>query len=221
MENTILNFFWNVVTSGIDLGVSFLSSCGFMLPYIIAAKETPKAALDSVLFLFLGRMFYFMFFGALAGFFGDIVPYLFYNSKWLYYVNILMGIVLVFWGFLLIVSGIKKYRILEFLYRWDHLFMFILGIMIGIIPNISSKIFFSDLILNTNSYILGLICGFIFGLASFISPLILLALILGYVFQKIYQYYPSFSSVIQKISGSLIIYLGIKYILEAWVIIRA
>lgn len=220
MENSILNFFWNVVTSGIDLGATFLSTCGFMIPYIIGAKKSPKTALDSVLFLFLGRMFYFMFFGALAGFYGDIVPYLYYNSKWLYYVNIILGLLLIGWGFLLILSGVKKYKTLEFLYRWDHLFMFVLGIIVGIIPNISSKLFFSDLILNTNSYILGLISGFIFGLSGFISTLLILALILGYISQKINQYYQSLYFSIQKISGSVIICLGIKYIIEAWIIIR-
>ena len=220
MGNTILNFFWNVVTSGVDLGATFLTTCGFMIPYIIAAKKSPKSALDSVLFLFLGRMFYFMFFGALAGFYGDIVPYLYYDSKWLYFVQILLGILLIIWGFLLILSGIKKYKTLEFLYRWDHLFMFVLGIIIGIIPNISSKLFFSDLILNTNSYILGLISGFIFGLAGFISSLILLALILGYISQKIYEYYKPLYFIIQKISGCIIAYLGLKFIIEALVIIR-
>ena len=219
MENRILIFIWNVVTSGIDLGATFLTTCGFMIPYIIAAKKSPKSALDSVLFLFLGRMFYFMFFGALAGFYGDIVPYLYYDSKWLYYVNILLGLLLIIWGALLILSGIKKYKILDFLYKWDHLFMFILGILIGIIPNISSKIFFSELILNTNSYILGLISGFIFGLAGFISSLILLALMFGYISQKIFEYSESLYSAIQKISGSIIVYLGVKFILEALVII--
>lgn len=196
-----------------------MSTCGFMIPYIIAAKRTPKSALDSVLFLFLGRMFYFMFFGAFAGFWGDIVPYLYYDSKLVYYVNIILGLLLIIWGGLLILSGIKKYKILEFLYRWDHLFMFILGIIVGIIPNISSKLFFSDLILNTNSYILGFISGFIFGLSGFISSLIVLALILGYISQKIYEHSQTTYFAIQKISGAVIIYLGIKFIIEAWMII--
>jgi len=220
MSNAIISYFWNVITSGVDLGVTFFSTCGFMLPYIIATKKGAKVALDSVLFLFLGRMFYFMFFGAFTGFYPNIVSYFYFDTVWIYYINVFFGFLLIVLGLLLLLSSIKKYKILEYLYKWDHLYMFILGIIIGSIPIIPSKLFFSDLILNTNNYILGLISGFVFGLAGFVSFLIVLALILGYVSRKIYGYNKSLYFAIQKISAVVIIYLGLKFIIEVLVIIH-
>ncbi len=215
--SSITDFFSNIFFSGLSLAFRFSLSF-FILPYIAATKKNLKSSLDSILFLFLGRMFFLLFFGLFVSIYPDFVDYLYFNSKNLVYMNFLFGFILFFIGIMLIFSGIKRYKLFDYFYKYDKFFIFLVGIIIGMIPNVVTKSFFSGLIVNVENYVLSFLSTFLFCVFSFLSPMILLAILSGFISYKIHEKNVFLYSTLQKICGAVIIYLGFKIVLEGWLL---
>ncbi|MDR0675523.1 MAG: hypothetical protein LBF97_00580 [Elusimicrobiota bacterium] len=219
--NEILIYFVNVLFSGFSLGLSSLANLGFLSIYILATQKNVRSALNSVIFVFIGRLAIFTFLGGIFCLYPDFYYYL-QTQKIFFYADILLGIFIINIGVMIILLAFKKYKILEFICKYDYLLMFFIGIILGISSNVISRLFFVDLILNYNNYLLGVIFSFFYSLASFFSPLILIVIFLGYLMQKLYNLsekninYSFLIISVQKISGILMLYFGILKIVKAF-----
>jgi hypothetical protein len=130
-----------------------------------------------------------------------------YDSSFVYYISVLSGLLILILGVLVFINKIPL----------DYPIMFIIGLLLGLTPDVTFKVFLSNLNLTISNKFLALSSGFIFGAASFISLLIIFAVMLGWMAEFISTNFPKLYNSIQKICGLIIIYLGFEQIVKMWI----
>jgi hypothetical protein len=212
--NEIFYQFLNTLLSGFVLGISFWNNTGLLLPYIISTQNDKKSAINSIVFVLIGRLTVFTFLGGIYCRYPEIFDFFQNTNFFNFYSELILGLFLFIIGIFILLSVLKKYKFWTFLYKYDHFFMLIFGILFGISSDIKSRMFFVDLFFNCDNYILGTILSFFYGLSSCFSPVILIVIFFGYIIEKFNNFsienndLIKISDIFKRLCGMLMIFFG-------------
>ena len=135
-----------------------------------------------------------------------------------YRIEIGGGIFIVFLGLTIILGGLTRWKICDFIHRWDHGSIFVAGVLKGLLPCAPLLAVLSYLVLNAKNEIIGGLGAFVFGLGTLLSPFLLLAGFAGYITKYISN--DKLYGFIQRICGAIVIYLGVKTIIAGIIMMR-
>lgn len=211
MNNTLISFF--------VLGLTFgwgpcLVSCGPVIISYIAGtgKNIPKALYVYSLFS-ITRIFVYLVLGPVFFFFGN---FLFnkYLSDYFKYVFIAGGIFIVLTGLLLAVGKRFELKFCRFLQKnileHDKKSAVIFGLMLGVLPCASLLAIFSLIVLTAKDWFGSLLLSLSFGIGTFFSPLLLLAIFAGSI--PLLFKNKSCLRVFNLICGMIMAFLGVQLI---------
>ncbi|MFH1715203.1 MAG: sulfite exporter TauE/SafE family protein [Elusimicrobiota bacterium] len=213
------SFFVELFLTGLAMGWGpCIASSAVMLPYFAGTKRSWRAGLKAGLTFSFGRITAYIALGAIAGFSGQLLSTIVFISDVKYRIEVGGGIFIVFLGLTIILGGLTRWKVCDFIHRWDHGSIFVAGVLKGLLPCAPLVAVLSYLVLNAKNEIIGGLGAAAFGLGTLLSPFLILAGISGYVTkyivnEKIYGF-------IQRICGSIVIYLGIKTIISGLIMMR-
>ncbi|MFC1567143.1 sulfite exporter TauE/SafE family protein [bacterium] len=193
-----------------------LISCSIMIPYFAGTKKGFKHGVRGALLFSCGRLIAYIFLGALAGFSGELLSSLYYISNFRFKLQIGGGIFIFLLGLSIVFVSTKQSAICKFLHKWDHGSVFLAGIFLGLVPCAPLLAVLSYIVLHSTNHLVGGFQGFVFGLGTIFSPFLLLAGFATYFTKFISNEKLYFS--FQKICGLVVMYLGIKSILNVFLI---
>lgn len=154
-----------------------------------------------ILVFFLGRML-------LEGALGGLSKYIF----------ILGGAFIIAVGIIMLLGRRLEFKPFQFLYRnileRDKKSIVIIGLIIGLLPCAPLLAILSYIGLISKSWADSLLYAFVFGLGTFISPLILLLLLSGLISRFVKE--KNYCRVISFICGLVIIFLGVQLAMRAF-----
>lgn len=212
-----------IILSLFVLGFSFgfgpcLASCGpILIPYVAANKKTVINSLWVYILFSSGRIFVYLVLAVLVFFLGKFLTEK-YLSDVSRYVLLLGGIFIIIIGLLTALGARLEYKSCRFLKRHllekDKKSTFTLGLIIGLLPCAPLLALFSYVALVSRSWYSSLLYSFVFGLGTFVSPLIFLTLLSGLLGKRFEgkKYYQIFSS----ICGLIIVFLGLQLVRKAF-----
>lgn len=218
-QTSIIRFFLELFVTGFVLGLGpCIVSCGIILPYIAGTKRTWKEGLHAGMLFGIGRIVTYTFLGGLAGFASELIRILFFDGKMRYYLTLYGGFFILLLGLTILFSGIKQWRVCQWMHRWDHGSLFLAGVCVALAPCVPLIGVLSYLTLYAHNYIVGSIGGAAFGIGTLLSPFLIISGILGasanmVTSERVYSSW-------QKISGIVVIALAGMTIVRAIIMIR-
>jgi len=213
MNKIILNLF----LAGLLFGSGpCLASCGpILISYIAATKKNIFKGLLTYILFSLARISVYLLLALLIFFLGKFTLERL-SGDYSKYIFIIGGSFIVLVGLLTALGKSLEIKPLKFLHKnileHDKKSILIIGLVIGLIPCAPLLGIIAYVGLVSKSWAQSLIYGFSFGLGTFMSPLILLAILAGIIPQWLQdkQYYYIF----RFICGIIIIFLGLELIIK-------
>jgi threonine/homoserine/homoserine lactone efflux protein len=199
-----MNIIYSLFFTGLFFGVGpCLVSCGpLLLSYITGTKKGVRSGLGVYLLFSLGRISVYLvlslliFLGKIA--FGQL------SGGILRYLLVLGGFFLILIGILICAGKNFEFKPAPAIF----------GLMVGIYPCAPLVALFSYIGLVSSTWLQSVIYSLSFGIGTFISPLILLAIGAGF-FPRILQRRPLVYRIFGFVCGVVIIYLGTQLIYKA------
>lgn len=212
---------WELFLSGLIFGSGpCMASCGPILISYIAA--TGKSALGGFrvyslfslarisAYLALSLTVYFLGRFATEKILGNLSPYVF----------VLGGIFLITIGIFIVLGKKLESGLLQALEKRlvesDKKSVLIMGLIIGFLPCAPFLAILSYIGLISKTWASSLFYSLIFGIGTFISPLLLLTAAAGFLPKSFKGEKESYHKIISFISGAIIIYLGLNLFLRAF-----
>jgi len=208
-----------IITSLFLLGFSFgwgpcLASCGpLIISYVVASKKNIYKSLFTYILFSLARILAYVILASLFFYFGRFAHQRLEGiSK---YILFLGGLFIMLVGILTLLGKTLEFKFLIPLYKYfleqDKKSIFLLGLIVGFSPCGPLFALFSYIGLISRKFLESALYSAIFGLGTFISPLLLLVMIPAFILRflenkpQIYQFF-------RFISGLIIIFLGSQLI---------
>jgi sulfite exporter TauE/SafE len=196
-----------------------IASCGPILISYIAGTKTNllKGLKDYILFslarisvyIILGLIIFFLGSFTLQRLLGDYSKYIF----------ILGGSFIILIGLLMVLGKRLEFRFLRFFHKnileRDKKSMILLGAVIGFLPCAPLLAILSYTGLVSKSWIDSSLYNFSFGIGTFVSPLILLAMLAGLIPRFLAKEKAAYSRIFSLICGLVIIFFGVQLIIRA------
>ena len=214
-----------IIISLFLLGLSFgfgpcLASCGpILIPYVAANKKTAIKSLGVYILFSSGRIFVYLVLSVLVFFLGKFLTEK-YLSDVSRYVLLLGGIFIIIIGLLTALGARLEYKSCWFLKRHllekDKKSTFTLGLIIGLLPCAPLLVLFSYIALVSRSWYSSLLYSFVFGLGTFISPLLILILLTGYLSSFLKNNKEIYERVFTLVCGLIIVFLGLQLVRKAF-----
>lgn len=208
-----------ILLSFFILGFSFgfgpcLASCGpILIPYVAANKKTLPGSIRTYILFSLGRISVYMLLALSIFFLGQFLTDRFLGNI-SRYVFIFGGILILIMGLLTALRMRLEYRPCQFLQRHllqqDKKSIFVLGAIIGLVPCAPLLALVSYIGLVSKSWYNGLLYSFIFALGTFISPLLVLTALSGYLSRFFIDKRAIYARIFSFICGLIIVFLGLQ-----------
>lgn len=205
--------------SGVFLGAGpCLIGCGPLLASFIAGnKKDIKQSIRIWLIFSLSRILAYLILGLLIGLLSQEVVYRYYDSGVAKHLFIIGGIFISLIGALMVLNRLSQFKICNILndklIKNDTKSVFIFGLVIGLLPcaPLSGILIYVALI--SKSIFKAIFYCFSFGLGTFASPLIIMAICASFIAKLLGGQEKAFN-IFQKICGLIIIILGVQLILS-------
>lgn len=211
---------WSLFLTGLFLGVGpCLATCGpLLVSYIAATKENMLGGLKTYIVFSVTRMAVYIAFGALAGFFGELVLQRFLESNSLKIIFFLFGLFLFFVGLLLVIE--KSYfgarcngLIHKYLGSKDTKSVVIFGLIVSFSPCLPLIAVLGYIALISDTWLKGIVYMGSFGLGTVISPMIFLSIGAGWL-ADVLKSHERVSIALKAVCGIILAYLGITLMLS-------
>ncbi|MDD5566139.1 MAG: sulfite exporter TauE/SafE family protein [Candidatus Omnitrophica bacterium] len=208
--------FFELFLSGILLGAGpCLLSCGpILLSYIAGTKKTVPAGLFAYVLFSCSRIATYLILSALFFLIGRLFVESVLSSM-SRYLLIALGSALLLLGVIVFfdIRGIKN-RWCVFLSRYiierDKTSLVALGLFAGLIPCGPFLAILTYIGLISSTLTASVAYSFVFGLGTFLSPLILLVLFTGWL-PRLQAHYPGYYRFSRLISAGILFWLGLKF----------
>ena len=179
-----LNYF-QLFAIGLSFGFSgpcFLSCTPFLLTYLAGKKLKWGQGLIEALVFLSARLFVYLILGYLAGL-SAILLRKFGNSQFIAYLKPLGGVFIIILGLFILFSKESGFCGNRFLVGKIFTFgsLFILGLIMGISPCAPLLLLLFEITIIAKTAFQGLLCGFSFGLGTFISGFVVIAGLSGVI----------------------------------------
>lgn len=196
-----------------------ISSCGpLLVSYVAGSRKGLAGSLIVYTIFSCARIAVYLALSLAIFLFGEFAA-----TNWLggayKYIFISGGIFIIAIGIFMVFDKSQEMKICrlfkeKFLEK-DNKSVVALGLLAGLLPCAPFLAVLSYVALVSKTWVSSLLYSFSFGVGTFVSPLLLLVMIIG-IFPKLNFYHkPWFSKTISLISGLVMIFLGIKLILSA------
>ena len=180
------------------LGPCTVSCAPLIVPIIVATAKNRKEGFWFSLIFSLGRLFSYTLLGFLAGLLGKKIDFL--MPYWLLgSIMVLLGVGLLF--------NVQKVCLIKKRKFDGPVMSFVSGVVMGLGP-CPPLLALLGLAVLSQSAITGLFMGFVFGLGTVISPILLLGFLSGWFAKN-----KEFQKVIPYVTGIFLILLGLVYII--------
>lgn len=215
---------FKILISLFILGFSFgsgpcLASCGpILISYIAATRKGIRASFTAYLLFSLARIFVYLLLGLLVFLIGKFALENLLNR--------FSPLILILGGSFIIVLGLltawgKEFtnlycqRLQKTMLNHDKKSVIILGLVVGALPCAPLLALLSYLGFDSGSWALAFAYTLSFAIGTFISPLIFLAAVAGFV-PKILASKQNYYRIFSFICGLVMVYLGINLIRKVW-----
>ncbi len=189
-----------------------LGKCApFFIPYVVSTKTSVKEGIKAWISFWLGKLLAYLLLGFLFGLLGQSIAY----NQGIKHLFWLGGIFIAALGILIFLGKENKLPFCSFLHRniiKKDRGIFATGFFISVLPCLPLLGIFSYLVLIMKHWWQGIFYLLCFGLGSFFSPLLILA-IFSAIFPKIFLNKQKVYLIFQRICGIFIFALGIKILL--------
>ena len=209
------NVAWSLFLTGIFLGVGpCLLSCGpLLVSYIAATKQNMLGGLKTYIVFSVTRMAVYIAFGALAGFFGEMVLQRVLGSFSLKIAFFIFGLFLFLLGLLLAIEKFsvgQKYcgLIHRHLGSKDTKNIVIFGLIISFAPCLPLVAVLGYIALISDTWQKGIVYMCSFGLGTVISPMIFLSMGAGWL-SNVIKSRQWVLRIVKVVCGIILAYLGI------------
>ena len=214
-----------IIFSLFILGFSFgfgpcLASCGpILIPYVAANKKTLFNSLWVYVLFSSARILVYLVLALLIFSAGRFLTEKFLRD-FSRYVFLLGGIFIMIIGLLTALGARMEYKSCQFLRRQllerDKKSIFTLGLIIGLLPCAPLLALLSYIGLVSQSWYNSLFYSFVFGLGTFISPLLILVLLTGYL-SNLFRYKKEiYERIFSALCGLIIVFLGLQLLKRAF-----
>jgi len=199
-----------------------LASCGLILiSYIGATRKNPYSGIITYILFSSSRILVYVLLSLVVFLSGQFVTERFLSDS-SRYIFIFGGVFIILMGIFLIFGSRISFKPLAAIQRvmvgWDKKNAIILGILYGIIPCGPFMALLSYIGLVSKTWIQSSVYSLSFGLGTFFSPLLLLAIISGYIPGLSRLHIPGLSGlsgIIRVVCGAMIIFLGFQILWRA------
>ncbi|MCD6093936.1 MAG: sulfite exporter TauE/SafE family protein [Candidatus Omnitrophica bacterium] len=205
---------WIFFASGIILnwGPCVGQCAPFFIPYVVSTKTSVQEGIKAWISFWAGKLVAYLLLGLLVGLLGERA--LSYNQG-LRHLFWLGGIFIALLGILIFLGKENRMPFCSFLHRnivKKDRGIFATGFFISVLPCLPLLGIFSYLVLIIKHWWQGIFYILCFGLGSFFSPLLILA-IFSAIFPKIFLNRQRIYLIFQRICGIFIFGLGVKILL--------
>jgi sulfite exporter TauE/SafE len=197
-----------------------LASCGpILIAYIAGARKNVVKSLLVYILFSISRIFVYILLALMVFFFGRFMLEQLLGEYYKY-VIIVGGAFIILIGILMALGRSLEIRPFKFLGKTilehDIKSIVVLGLIIGLLPCAPLLAILSYVGLVSKSWPQSLLYGFSFGLGTFISPLILLAMLAGLMPGFLVDKKGLYAQIFSLICGLIIIFLGLQLIRKAF-----
>ncbi|MDD5382083.1 MAG: sulfite exporter TauE/SafE family protein [Candidatus Margulisbacteria bacterium] len=196
-------------------GPCLLICAPILLPYIAGTKKTWQEGLKAALIFGLIRLAVYTFLGGVVGYVGCYLFQLFHNQLWGKLLWGFAGIFIILLGLLIAFGKGLENPICRYLrentVESSTKSMVVLGIVIGLSPCLPLIAVLTEIMFIAEKFYQGFIYGFVFGVGTVISPLLLLGALVPVISEKLVRSKQA-SQVFNIICGGLLAIVGIYFI---------
>ncbi|MFH1319406.1 MAG: sulfite exporter TauE/SafE family protein [Bacteroidota bacterium] len=215
------NPYLGVLLTGLFYGMTLCSfSClPYIGTYILGSQEGFGKGVKATVIFSVSRAVTYTFLGGLCGYIGSVIVEEI-NPELIFLIT---GIVIFLIGIIIIIKPLKACsqehrKISKTIFLQNpYLHLISMGMAISLIPclPLTAVLLYSS---TTHSVFTGGLIALIFGLGTVISPLLFFGGIAGWFSGRIKIEIPQYRTLLQKISGLILVFLGVKLLYETLVI---
>ena len=194
-----------------------------MIPYVIGTQKTWAGGLKAVLTFSLARILPYIILSALSAGIGQYLINRFYQTQSSLFIYIATGSLIVILGIVILLGKSGHVHSCGGLFKkigsekgiWQ---MITLGFLVGFAPCAPLFAVLTFIAFNAQNMAHGALLGLVFGIGTLVSPLILIAPLVGRISQLM-QKNPLTQVVVSRLSGVVLLYLGANMlikVIQAW-----